>query len=292
MSEIISPDGNKLYYETHGTGQPLLLIHGFASDISAFRNQIDAFSKKYKVILPDLPGHGKSAIPHKPLNSELFARYIKAVIDNLSFDIGHLKLAVLGWSMGGRVALKLWELHKELISKMILVGTTPHYLKTKDFPHGMPRKFFEDLRQKIKDNPERGLNYFRNLVFAKGKSSARRSPTCPLKLQRKREGEGGPKELKHVFYDTSKNTINALMSALNSLEFEDMRSILCSINVPTLLIHGEIDQVCYKGTSEYMAEHITGSKLVIIPDAAHAPFLTKPGKFNKMILEFLKKNDR
>ena len=275
-----------LYYETYGSGPPVIFLHGFASDSLAFRNQIDAFSKNYQVILIDLAGHGRSPMPEGGLSTEVFAQGVKEVIDHkfgfchLQFDHAHylprakprgldFGFTLVGWSMGGRVALKLYELYKELMGSLVLVATTPHYLKTPDYPYGIPRKFFTDLKERIKADPQKGLNYFRNLVFAKEKN---------------------PKELKDVFIEKQAADIAQLFAVLDSLEFEDLRPILPTITAPTLLVHGELDQVCYLGNSEYMAGQIKGSRLEIIKGAAHAPFLTKPEVFNRIVLEFLDGN--
>jgi pimeloyl-ACP methyl ester carboxylesterase len=109
----------KLYYETYGSGQPLLLLHGNSQSIYAFNFQIGELSKKYKVIAVDTRGQGKSTDETTgPLSYDLFADDMKQLLDSL-----HLKkVNILGWSDGGNTGLIMAEKYPEYVNKLAVMG--------------------------------------------------------------------------------------------------------------------------------------------------------------------------
>lgn len=109
----------KLYYETYGEGEPLLMIHGNGQSISAFMNQIDEFSKFYKVILVDCRGRGNSTFDYKTkLTYSLEANDIKLFLDKIGVEKAH----VLGWSDGGIIGLIMAINYPEKVNKLIAIG--------------------------------------------------------------------------------------------------------------------------------------------------------------------------
>jgi len=125
-------DGVTLYYETYGTDQPLLLIHGNGGSISDLSAQIDFFRKHYKVIAMDSRDHGKSSDSPTPLNYELMTRDLAALLDHLHTA----PVYVLGWSDGGIEALELGFLFPDKVKKIVSMaanltpdGLTPEALK-------------------------------------------------------------------------------------------------------------------------------------------------------------------
>ncbi len=112
-------NGLKLYYETYGKGEPLLLLHGNGQSISAFSKQIPALAKKYQVIAVDTRAQGKSIDPSNiPLTYELFADDMKALLDSLQLK----KVNVLGWSDGGNTALIMAIKYPTYVDKLMVMG--------------------------------------------------------------------------------------------------------------------------------------------------------------------------
>ncbi|MCK8522968.1 alpha/beta hydrolase [Aquimarina sp. D1M17] len=117
--KFVEVNNVKLYYETYGEGQPLLLLHGNGQSISAFINQVEEFSKLYKVILVDCRGRGNSSFDYETeLTYTLEAKDIKLFLDK----IGVKKTHILGWSDGGIIGLIMAINFPEKISKLIAVG--------------------------------------------------------------------------------------------------------------------------------------------------------------------------
>lgn len=111
-------EGCKLYYELHGSGEPLVLLHGNGEDSSYFIHQIAYFSKTYQVIVMDTRGHGKSEFGHKYLNFELFAKDVYALLQHLHIQ----KANILGFSDGGNTAMAFALKYPQCVSSLILNG--------------------------------------------------------------------------------------------------------------------------------------------------------------------------
>ena len=110
--------GFKMYYETYGSGEPLLIIHGNGGSINDFTNQIPFFSKNYKVILADSRAQGKSLDPSDSLSYEMMSDDLNALLDHL-----HLKSCyVIGWSDGGINGLLLAIRHPDKVKKLAITG--------------------------------------------------------------------------------------------------------------------------------------------------------------------------
>lgn len=110
--------GTKIYYEEYGKGIPLLMLHGGFGDISDFQKVIPKFSEKYRVIIPDAPGLGRSEYADSILSYQLLADYNSIFIDQLKLD----SVYVVGWSDGANTALLLAKSRPDKVKKIIVSG--------------------------------------------------------------------------------------------------------------------------------------------------------------------------
>jgi len=111
-------NGNRIYYEVYGEGEPLLLLHGSSESIQSFNKQLPAFSKAYKVIAVDTRGHGKSTADTTRLSYDLYAEDMYQLLNELHLD----KVNILGWSDGGNTGLILATKHPEKVKKLAVMG--------------------------------------------------------------------------------------------------------------------------------------------------------------------------
>jgi pimeloyl-ACP methyl ester carboxylesterase len=118
VGKFANINGIKIYYETYGTGEPLLLLHGNHQSIAAFEQQILEFSKYYKVIAVDTRGHGQSTTDNKNYSYDLFAEDMNLLLEELKID----SINILGWSDGGNTGLILAMKHPEKVKKLITMG--------------------------------------------------------------------------------------------------------------------------------------------------------------------------
>src|SRR5689334_22541047 len=114
----VNTRGFKMYYETYGEGQPLLIIHGNGGSINNFLYQIPYFSKEYKVVIADSRAQGKSTDTADSLSYEMMADDLNALLDSLHLDSCY----VIGWSDGGINGLLLAIHHSEKVKKLAVTG--------------------------------------------------------------------------------------------------------------------------------------------------------------------------
>lgn len=118
IGKYINTRGIKMYYEIYGKGEPLLLIHGNGGSMKSFKDQIDFFAKKYKVIGVDSRAQGKTVDTSSVLNYEMMADDLNAFLDSLKIDSAN----VIGWSDGGINGLLLAIRHPKKVKKLVATG--------------------------------------------------------------------------------------------------------------------------------------------------------------------------
>jgi pimeloyl-ACP methyl ester carboxylesterase len=117
--EYADVNGINLYYETHGEGRPVVVLHGGLGSSELFVPALPALAGKYQVILPDLQGHGRTADIDRPIDLRLMAGDVAALIGHLGLE----QPAVVGYSLGGGVAFHTAVQHPDLIEKLVLIST-------------------------------------------------------------------------------------------------------------------------------------------------------------------------
>lgn len=148
VGKYVAVNGVKLYYETYGEGEPLLLLHGNNASMGYFKDQLADFSKKYKVIGLDSRGQGKSTSDSTKLTYELMAEDVNTFLDSL-----HLKnVNILGWSDGGNIGVILALHHPEKIKKMAIMGTVLYNDETSVVEGVNPL-----LKKQIKEMEDQGV---------------------------------------------------------------------------------------------------------------------------------------
>ncbi len=151
----------KLYYEIYGQGEPLLMLHGNGQSISAFMNQVDEFSKYYKVILVDCRGRGNSTFDYKTeLTYTLEANDIKLFLDKINISKTH----VLGWSDGGIIGLIMAINYPDKIDKLIAIGANINPDGLKDLK-GMFNTISDLEKNNIKDENNLFISLYKLMAY-------------------------------------------------------------------------------------------------------------------------------
>lgn len=157
-----SVNGVKLYYETHGQGEPLVLLHQFTSSHIVWEQWVDSLSQNYKLIIPDLRGHGNSTNPSNVFTHAASAKDIYALMDQLKID----KFKAIGASSGGMTLVHMATMDSARITSMILVGAAPHL--GKPARKIMKSSTFEtvpkDWKQRMKTQHPGGDNQIKTLL--------------------------------------------------------------------------------------------------------------------------------
>lgn len=255
---------NELHVEETGCGPPLVLLHGWAMHGGLFTSLVPALAVRYRVAVVDLPGHGHSAtVPLRSLDDAM------QVLD-ARFRDAHEPLRVLGWSMGGALALH-WARHEPArIERLVLVGSTPRFITASDWPHAMApatlQRFGDELAVAYRLTLQRFLT---------------------LQVQGSDSGRAALHALRDALFARGEPSPQHLRDALVMLRSIDVRDDLPHIAAPTLVVAGERDTLTPAAASAWMATALPDARLVTIPGAAHAPFLSHRAAFDAAVLPFL-----
>jgi pimeloyl-[acyl-carrier protein] methyl ester esterase len=168
------------------------------------------------------------------------------------------RIRLLGWSLGGQVALELAAaLPPEQVERLLLVAVTPRFCAAADWPHGLPEGQVRALERQLRRDCPGALKDFRERMLAGEELPSARCQRIDALI--------GPPPA----------PADAL-AALAALRREDQRSCLAALDCPTLVQHGELDAITLPGAARTLAEEIPGARLDLLPGIAHAPFLSRP----------------
>ncbi len=260
-----------LYYEDHGSGQPVILIHGYPLSSASWEKQIPALLQAgHRVIAYDRRGFGKSSQPTIGYNYDTFA-------EDLHKLVTHLKLrefALVGFSMGGgEVARYIGRFGSREVSKAIIIsGVPPFLLKTDDNPEGVEGSVFEGIQKAVAaDRYAFFTEFFKNFY------------NTDMNLG---------KRVSEQAVQASWN-VASIASATASLAcvptwHEDFRSDVAKIDVPTLIIHGDADRIVpFAAAGQRTAKLINGAELIVIKDGPHNIAWTHADEVNSALTTFL-----
>ena len=262
-----------LYYEDHGSGQPVVLIHGYPLSGASWEKQVPALlNAGHRVITYDRRGFGKSSQPTTGYNYDTFAEDLRKII----LDLGLRDFALVGFSMGGgEVARYLGRYGSKDVSKAVIIsGVPPFLLKTPDNPEGVDAGVFDGIiKAATTDRYAFFTEFFKNFY------------NTDLLLN-KRVSEQAVQASWNVAVGASATASVACVPTWH----EDFRKDLEKIDVSTLVIHGDADRILPIATSgTRTAKLIKGARLAILKDGPHCITWTHADEVNAELLNFLGK---
>ena len=250
-----------LHIESQGSGAPLLLIHGWGMHSGMWGQVAAQLAKSHKVHSVDLPGHGASA-SRTPYDLDSLVQQLSEQFDK--------PLTVIGWSLGGQVALRWAQLHPTQINKLVLVATTPCFVQQENWNCAMAADTLQEFAASLLQNHAQTLRRFLALQL-RGSENERE---LLLDLRARLFAKGEP-------------DVAALIVGLDILRDTDMRDQLAEITHKTLLIAGVRDSLTPLAAMQYMSEKMPHAYLHAIGGAAHAPFLSHSDAFVRVVNDFL-----
>jgi pimeloyl-ACP methyl ester carboxylesterase len=263
----------ELYYEDHGSGDPVVLIHGYPLSGASWEKQLPVLlAAGHRVITYDRRGFGKSSQPTAGYNYDTFAEDLHKVVT-------HLKLrnfALVGFSMGGgEVARYIGKHGSKEVSKAVFVSSVPPFLlKTADNPEGVEGSIFEGIQKAVAaDRYAFFTDFFKNFY------------NTDLLL-----GKRISEQAVQASWNVAANASATASLACVPNWHEDFRKDLARIDVPTLVIHGDTDRIVPIGASgQRTAKLVPGARLVVIKDGPHAVNWTHVDEVNPELVNFLGK---
>jgi pimeloyl-ACP methyl ester carboxylesterase len=263
---VLDKDGVKLAYYVYGEGQPtLIFLVAWIWTAEFWLPQVDYFSQNFKMVTIDMRGTGESDKPAGDYTLDLYADDLDSIIEGLQ----EKNIVLIGESIGASIAIKYVARYPGKVSKLVLVGGSPKFMATDDFPYGMPASGLVEIQRAFAmGSYSMAMGAFLELIFPEPGTNYLREWGLKMALK-------APPEI--------------AVNSLTNLFQADVRPLLKKIDIPTLILHGEKDIVFTRVSegAKYMHENIQGSKNYIIKDAGHFPSITAADKFNKILKEFI-----
>ena len=246
----ISRDGIGIHYEVHGDGPPLLLTHGYSSTSQMWHGQIEALSRKHKLVLWDMRGHGQSDYPDDSAaySEALTVGDIAAILD----AVGARRAIIGGLSLGGYMSLAFYRAHPDRARALLIIDTGPGFKK-------------DDAREAWNKRAHDTATRFEQEGLAVLKAASR--------------------ERSGVDHRDAKGLALAARGMLTQRDARVME-LLPTIQVPSLIVVGA-DDTSFLAASDYMAAKIPGAQKVVIPAAGHAVNIDQPQAFVDAVIPFL-----
>jgi non-heme chloroperoxidase len=261
----------EIYYEDHGSGSPVVLIHGWPLNGDAWEKQTAALlAAGHRVITYDRRGFGRSSKPGDGYNYDTFAADLNALLSALDLT----GVSLVGHSMGtGEITRYIGTYGTTRLHKAVLIGTLgPYLVKAPDNPEGIDRKVFDGVRAGIKaDRPAAMMEFLRNFYSVGGADG---------KLVSERVIEA------NWTVAISASSIGTL--ACVNAWIEDFRKDIPRNDVPTMLIHGDDDRILpADATSRRQAKMIENVKYLEIKGGSHGITWTRADDINAELVPFL-----
>lgn len=253
---------DSLYVESTGTGLPLVMLHGWGMHGGIWDDCVPELARRWRVVRPDLPGHGRSrGIP------------TSADLDTLAESVAShcpRDMILVGWSLGGLIALGIARHLPQRVRRLVLVASTPRFVTGPGWPYGVEPAVLESFGRGLSSDYRRTVRDFLSLQV--------RGDERAVELLR---------DLKARVFAHGDPDPRALRNGLELLAQTDLLGSLDSIARPTLVIAGDRDRITPPEAGMRMAEAIPGSSFVCIEGASHAPFLSHRNEFLEALAVFL-----
>jgi non-heme chloroperoxidase len=262
-----------LYYEDHGSGQPVVLIHGYPLSGASWERQVPVLlSEGHRVITYDRRGFGKSSQPTTGYNYDTFAEDLRKLITHLDLH----DFSLVGFSMGGgEVARYLGQFGSKGVHKAVIIsGIPPFLLKTPDNSEGIDKGVFEGI--------EKAVTADRYAFFTEFVKNFYNTDL----LLNKRVTEQAVQASWNLAAGSSATASLACVATWH----EDFREDLSAVDVPTLVMHGDADRILpITAAGSRTAKLIKGARLVVVKEGPHCITWTHADEVNPELLSFLGK---
>ena len=263
----------ELFYQDLGTGDPVVLIHGWPLSSAMWDYQLAELPKhNIRVIAYDRRGFGQSSKPFDGYDYDTFADDLKAVLDELDLQ----NVTLVGMSMGGGEVARYMGRHGGArVSKVVFQSAvTPYMLKTEDNPDGVSHKVFDEMKENLNKDRAAFLQDFSKQFYGVTLLS---QPVSQAHM----DGD---------FIRTYQASHKATLDCVDAFANTDFRQDLTTIKVPTLIIHGTGDKVVpIEASGERTAEAIPHAEFIKYDGAPHGLFIPEKDRLTSDLIDFVQR---
>jgi non-heme chloroperoxidase len=268
---VTTRDNTEIFFKDWGSGQPVVFSHGWPLTADAWDDTMMMVADNgFRGIAHDRRGGGRSSQPWEGNDLDHYADDLAAVIESNDLQ----DVVLVGHSTGGGEITRYVGRHgTDRVSKMLLVGAIPPLmLKTKENPDGLPKEVFDGLREGVKDDR---AQFYKDLA--------------PQFFGANRKGSDVSQGILDDFWEQSMTVgIKGAYDCIEAFSETDLTDDLKAIDVPTLFIHGDDDQIVpFADASKKAVKIVKDAELKVYPGAPHGLFETEQDKFQGDLLNFL-----
>ncbi len=269
MSILDLRDGGHLKYQDKGSGRPIVLLHGWGMRGEFFKYQIAALASRFRILVPDLRGHGNSS----HLDD---GQGFSTLVDDVAELIASLELSgtmLVGWSMGAMVSWGLMQ-RKEAshVSSLVTIDMVPRLLNDNNWTYGLrdgnDATVFSGVVARMLADWSGFTRVFVPRIVARGMEAKRQIL------------------VDWMIRETENNHPESMARLWQSMASQDFQNSLASIRVPSLVTYGAHSQLYRAQASEWVADQLPDASLLGFSDSGHAPHLEEPDLFNRAIEKF------
>jgi pimeloyl-[acyl-carrier protein] methyl ester esterase len=270
---MTSPVHKQLSYRDEGPASggalTILLVHGWGVSGALFEQQISGLSARFRVIVPDLPGHGGSQAwpPGAPFS------YLADCLEQLVTELELRNICLVGWSLGALVAWDLLRRHPGIpVTGLVTIDMVPRLLNDSQWTHGLragsDRRVFDRMLELVRRDWPACVALFVPRIFATG------------------DGERRQRLMAGATAIALRNDPRSMAEIWGLLVEQDLRADLAGIEVPALVVAGARSQLYRPSAAEWIADRMPRARLRVFDDSGHAPHLEQPDEFNRALADF------
>ncbi|MGI9168395.1 MAG: alpha/beta fold hydrolase [Pyrinomonadaceae bacterium] len=254
--------GIEIAYDDLGSGPSVVLLHGYPFNRSMWRDQLGELQQHHRVIIPDLRGHGESAVTESPATMQRMAGDVASLLETLNIS----RATIGGLSMGGYVALAFYRLFPLRVRSLVLADTRAQ-ADTEEAKQNREKEAQKALQE--------GMEGIADALLPKLLAAETVSKRPEI-----------VKRVRKMIVETAPEGAAATLRGM--AERQDQTSFLSRIIAPTLILVGSEDALTPVADAEIMHREIGGSRMQVVEGAGHVSNIENPQEFNQALVKFLR----